>query len=217
MYLRTTILAAAAAFAFVGTAQAADVLTYNSAPTDTWFYGTGNDYALANTAVLDTAAGDELDLRFHQTFQTAPASTGNVYSFALNTTPISFDWGYDVHSGFTGPVTAFLTLAKLGGSSFTYDVNFSGNDNESQTGSTQNSGRLVWFPIGFDASTASTYKATLVVNGLDGGSKSLSAYAKIGDGYSGAVPEPATWALMIMGFGSVGATLRRRRTTAALA
>jgi hypothetical protein len=28
---------------------------------------------------------------------------------------------------------------------------------------------------------------------------------------SAAVPEPATWALMIMGFGSVGALLRRRR------
>lgn len=28
---------------------------------------------------------------------------------------------------------------------------------------------------------------------------------------SGAVPEPATWALMILGFGSVGAMMRRRR------
>jgi len=33
----------------------------------------------------------------------------------------------------------------------------------------------------------------------------------------GAVPEPASWALMIAGFGMVGATLRSRRTTAALA
>ncbi len=32
-----------------------------------------------------------------------------------------------------------------------------------------------------------------------------------------AVPEPATWALMIMGFGSAGAMLRRRRTASAIA
>lgn len=32
---------------------------------------------------------------------------------------------------------------------------------------------------------------------------------------SGGVPEPATWALMILGFGTAGATLRRRRTAAA--
>lgn len=33
--------------------------------------------------------------------------------------------------------------------------------------------------------------------------------------YSGAVPEPATWALMIGGFGLMGASLRRRRTAGA--
>jgi hypothetical protein len=31
------------------------------------------------------------------------------------------------------------------------------------------------------------------------------------------VPEPAAWALMILGFGGVGATLRRRRTVSAIA
>lgn len=34
---------------------------------------------------------------------------------------------------------------------------------------------------------------------------------------NGAVPEPAAWALMIAGFGGVGAVLRRRRSMAALA
>lgn len=34
---------------------------------------------------------------------------------------------------------------------------------------------------------------------------------------TGAVPEPTTWALMILGFGGVGAIIRRRRTETALA
>ncbi len=33
----------------------------------------------------------------------------------------------------------------------------------------------------------------------------------------GAVPEPATWAMMIMGFGLVGATMRRRSVKVAFA
>ncbi|WP_068879038.1 PEPxxWA-CTERM sorting domain-containing protein [Phenylobacterium sp. CCH12-B4] len=33
-------------------------------------------------------------------------------------------------------------------------------------------------------------------------------------GSAAAVPEPVTWAMMIMGFGGIGATLRRRRTMA---
>lgn len=36
-------------------------------------------------------------------------------------------------------------------------------------------------------------------------------------GPSGAVPEPAAWAMMIMGFGGVGAIVRRRRQTIPLA
>jgi hypothetical protein len=38
------------------------------------------------------------------------------------------------------------------------------------------------------------------------------------DNFAGAaVPEPASWALMIMGFGGLGAMIRRRRTSATLA
>ena len=36
-----------------------------------------------------------------------------------------------------------------------------------------------------------------------------------GGGTGGAVPEPATWAMMIMGFGGVGSLMRRRRSAIA--
>jgi hypothetical protein len=33
----------------------------------------------------------------------------------------------------------------------------------------------------------------------------------LGNAAGGGVPEPATWAMMILGFGMIGAALRRRR------
>ena len=42
------------------------------------------------------------------------------------------------------------------------------------------------------------------------------AFDVIGDPVEAVIPEPGTWALMIIGFGAVGATVRtRRRTTVA--
>jgi hypothetical protein len=58
-----------------------------------------------------------------------------------------------------------------------------------------------------------------LVNGPGGPSSttsySLAAQLTYDEAPVGGVPEPATWALMIMGFGTAGAMLRRRRTLAA--
>ena len=50
---------------------------------------------------------------------------------------------------------------------------------------------------------------TLVVKGKSGGNGSFSG--TISFELASAMPEPASWALMIMGFGGAGAALRRRR------
>ena len=57
---------------------------------------------------------------------------------------------------------------------------------------------------------------TFLLNGLNSGSAYFnihSTFAAGGEirGFLHAVPEPATWALMIVGFGLTGAALRRRR------
>ncbi len=46
--------------------------------------------------------------------------------------------------------------------------------------------------------------------GVNSGSQDLLVFTDL----AGAVPEPSSWAMLIAGFGLVGATMRRRRTTA---
>ena len=194
-------------------AQAADSTQYNTAPTDTFYYGSGNDYTPANGAVLTTGAGDQLSLRFHKTFETAPASDGSgVYSFTLGTEPMSFDWGIDAGLADGGSVAASITLTNLGtGQSTSYDPFFVGNDNEYLNGSAENSFRLEWAGIGFDPNVNDTYQVNLTYHDATGAAHSLDIFAKLG---TGAVPEPATWAMMMLGLGMIGGAMRRRRRMA---
>lgn len=210
-------VALGASMMLAGTAARADTLVFNSTPTDTWFYGSGNDYTPANTAVLTTTANSQVYLRLHQTFQQAPASDGSgVYSFALGTSQLSFDWGVDNNTAGFGDVNFSMTLTNIGsGQTITFSPYLFGlADNSFQSGSVQNSARLNWFGIGYDGNINDTYKVQLDVSGLSGGDKSVTVFAKLG---TGAVPEPASWALMIMGLGAVGFTMRRKRVAVSFA
>lgn len=50
---------------------------------------------------------------------------------------------------------------------------------------------------------------TLGINGVSGGNGSYAGTFSVAT--LAAIPEPASWALMLLGFGAVGSTLRRRR------
>lgn len=52
-----------------------------------------------------------------------------------------------------------------------------------------------------------------------GGTANQTGYDNItfGSAFAGGVPEPATWALLVMGFGAMGAAMRRRRRPSAKA
>ena len=224
--MKTVFFSAAALAAVFGAtaAQAADTLTYNSDPTAPWHFGDGNDYVPTNSAVLTTDAGNQLSLRFHETYHTAPTSSATgVYSFPLGSFTqdagdplgqpgqLSFDWG--IGASDFGGITALLTLTNLGtGASWNYDPFFIGNDNEVANGSVQNSFRLNWAPIGFDPNADGLYRVNLDVFGLAGGDKSLFVDAQLGEGVA-AVPEPTTWAMMLLGMGLVGAAMRRKAKT----
>ncbi len=53
--------------------------------------------------------------------------------------------------------------------------------------------------------------------GADGGYVTLVSAATASGGIGGGVPEPSTWAMMIIGLGGIGAAVRRRNRSAALA
>jgi len=215
--MRKKIFLAALAASWVATPAMAQ-LAYNSAPADGFQYGTGNNYTPANAVVLNTPAGpyntpEELALRFHQTGEVAPASDNGVYSFALGTSPISFDWSID-----GSQYLAQITLTNLlTGATVSYDPFTPGNDNYiSATDSdlAQNSEELSFgflSGLGFDPNVNDTYSVT-----LKSGGQSVSAYAQIGTG-APAVPEPATWAMMLIGFGGIGFAMRKGRRQPGLA
>jgi hypothetical protein len=204
--MNAKFLVAAGVFAMLTATPAFAATVYNSAPSVGFHYGTGNNYAPANAAVL-TGDVTEIALRFHQTGQAAPASDANgVYSFALGTTPISFDFSITKLGGGVFP-SSLITVTNIGtGQTFSYNPFFAGNDNYTAIADTaQNSEQLGFFvpAISFTPNVNSTYRVNLT-----SGSDSLSVDARLG---AGAVPEPATWAMMIVGFGIVGFGLRTRR------
>src|SRR5690606_9402119 len=148
--------AAVAALAAAGAARA-DTVVFNSTPADTWYYGGGNDYSPANTAVLTTDDGDQLYLRAHETFEVAPASSGDTYTFATGLPAISFDWGFDSHTGSIDGLSALITVSSLAGGSFSYDPFTVTPDNELLNGRVLNSFRLISAPIVYDPNVDFSY------------------------------------------------------------
>lgn len=205
-------LCATAAAAFASPALAQETTTYNSAPADGFHYGTGNDYNPANAAVL-TSDDTELALRLHVPYEVASSSDANgVYYFALGSS-VNYDWSIDGLGQ-----DALITLTDLAtNQSLSYNplCPFAPlcflNDNyvdASDLDLAQNSQPLGGFfgLSSFDPNVNDTYRVDLAADG-----HSLTVFAQLGSGVS-AVPEPATWAMMLLGFGGIGLGMRRRNS-----
>jgi hypothetical protein len=63
--------------------------------------------------------------------------------------------------------------------------------------------------------TGSTGSGPDAIPGQPAGFAQVKQFSFVG--VYGAIPEPASWAMMLAGFGGIGAMMRRRRSTAALA
>ena len=206
--MKTIILGLLATFALAAPAVvSAQVVTYNANPTGGFQYGAGNNYTPANATVL-TNGNNELAVRFHQTGVVAPASVNGLYSFALGTGQMSFDFsiGGVTGGGATSNANIFLTNL-LTGQTASYNPFFFGNDNfPTASGDIQNSARLNWFStLNYNPNVDNTYRIDLTAGG-----DTVTSFAQLG---AGAVPEPTTWAMMLLGFGAMGVSLRRRRRT----
>ncbi len=194
----------------------AQVTTFNSEPTGGFQYGAGNNYTPANATVL-TNGNNELAVRFHEFQQPAGASVAGVYNFALGTI-LSYDFsigGVSVGGGSTTGSNILLTNL-MTGQNVSYNPLFVGNDNTTTAnGDIQNSARLTFgFLSGvvFNANTNNTYRID-----LSAGGNTVTSFAQFGTGAQvAAVPEPATWAMMLIGFGGIGVSLRRRKRSTGL-
>jgi len=152
----------------------------------------GNGYGLSTpfgNDFLDLTGYNDQQPYFGVT-QTITTTPGKSYT-------LTFDLGVDQVGGlFTGPVGV---TASAGSTSGTFN-----NYNPAGTGN-------IWqsFSLNFTASSAAT---AITIQGLQGDQYiGLDNVAVTGS----AVPEPATWAMMLVGFGGLGAAMRSRRKASA--
>jgi hypothetical protein len=184
------------------------------------YYGAGNDGSPQHFTV-NTAGGVEIALRSHIYQQLGTTPVGNTYVIPLGNV-FSFDYSVNPGSVDFSNVIASLTVTNLGnGNSFTFDPSSPLLGNAHSGTGYQNSERInfAFLGQGYDANLNDTFNIALTLTGVPGvRSLSVRNFVLVGAGRGGgAVPEPTTWAMMILGLGGVGATLRRSRKTSAAA
>ncbi|HEV7386859.1 MAG TPA: PEPxxWA-CTERM sorting domain-containing protein [Phenylobacterium sp.] len=193
------------------------------------YFGSGNGTS-PQQFTTNTANGVEIALRSKisgsQAGQIVPI--GNTYFIPLGAF-FNFDYSFNPTAGGTlsGPtdpstpsITALITVLDVGnGHTATFDPSAI-PDNAlggpfGAPGGYQNSEKISFGFLDptYNKNVSDTFHITFTVTGLDAGPLSVTNTVVLGAG----APEPASWALMILGFGGVGATLRRSRKTAAAA
>lgn len=151
----------------------------------------------------------------------APASAGTYLQFAESTAnfgntqvqPVGFadvielgNFGGYINPGQAYKMSGTISTSYQSGAQLAQDINFSVVSLNGTNFTLSPDGR---FEFGFVADVASAASNLLRINGSSGSNASYAGTLNIA-----AVPEAATWAMMIIGFGAVGATVRRRTALA---
>ncbi|WP_372781963.1 PEPxxWA-CTERM sorting domain-containing protein [Phenylobacterium sp.] len=212
----SAVAAAAAALVMSTSAQAQVVYNADLAAPGVYF-GSGNPNG---AFAVDTVDGVEIGLRA-KISGVAPqvVPVANLYVIPIGDT---FNFDYSINPDVGGSqvslasVTALLTVTNLAnGHTFSYDPFnpvFGNATSLSAPGAIQNSEKISFnfLGMGYDPNLNDTFNITLSLTGLpNGDTASVTNIVQVGTGL--AVPEPATWAMMIVGFAGIGAGLRRAR------
>jgi hypothetical protein len=127
---------------------------------------------------------------------------------------LSFDWAGAQQKNYDGATTEawYFGLGTDINNFNTFDARYTGAVNNVSHGFTG------WQTTSatFTATSANEYLA-FMANGTPSGEPPFSLLDNVSLKAQSAVPEPATWVMMIGGFGFVGYSLRRRRTTVSIA
>jgi len=217
--------AASAAFALAASsaAHADGVVTNADLASPGVYFGSGNPNG---AFVVDTESGIEIGLR-SKISGVHPQITpvGDVYDIPLGDT-FNFDYSFNPDVGGSeasiAGLTQLITVSDAFGFFTSYDPTASSpvGDNAIHAGTPgafQNSEKISFHFLdgaGYDPNKNDTFHVTYTVSN-SAGTPVLAVQNVVNIG-AGAVPEPASWALMIFGFGGAGAMLRRRRTSGAV-
>ncbi|MBY0519170.1 MAG: choice-of-anchor D domain-containing protein, partial [Sphingomonas sp.] len=193
-------------------------------------------FASHNSELADLVLGSETvnftgtvtDLAVASIFKNAGAGAfsggGTSYSYDLGT--LTADSGsFSTDFGVANIVALSSFSESLGGSFSDAAVtgySFAGNSFAGLQGGSSNLGNLLVFDTA--GLSDGTYSKTLTFNGFSAYSGlanqnlspiSINIVARITGGAPGAVPEPGTWVMMILGFGLIGAASRRTKRAGA--
>lgn len=220
MRSKSVLAAAAFLFAVSSHAMATPVTgtTYNvDVPTVGWQNGSG---AVDGHFAVDQENGVTLALRASLRFigPITPTSN-NIYSAPQSASGASlalwnFDYSYDPGSN-SNTTTELTVTDETGTPSASFPLSFYTDDKVIGTVH-QNSENIGFFPfdfLGFDPTAAAIYNiglTTLASNGQTLASVDIQVNV-------GAVPEPSTWAMMILGFCGVGFMAYRKKAAHSLA
>ena len=166
-----------------------------------WGPNSGSDNGLTGTS----PSGGNM-IAFDGAFQIQPLEQVITGLTVGKTYSVGFDYGFAQQYGFNGDTVQ------------NWSVSFAGVTKTTDNYNLPNHGFSGWFHTSYDFVANN---ATETLSFLAYGNLPVPPFALLDgvtftpDTVAGAVPEPATWALLILGFGLVGVSARRRRSVAA--